>query len=94
MTELSNPFFKMADEVLEEMRGGPILAVSPARSRDILARALSTAYLRGLDAGKQLQTKPCGRCAGAGSYMEQYDEEKYPVKIDCETCAGSGRVPA
>ncbi len=28
----------VADRILAEMRGGPVLAVSPARSREILAR--------------------------------------------------------
>ena len=37
-------------------------------------------------------TKECPRCSGRGKYA---DPEKGPlVQITCESCDGSGRVPA
>jgi DnaJ-class molecular chaperone len=39
------------------------------------------------------KTRTCGVCYGAGGYMDQYDEDRRPVKVRCDTCKGKGVVP-
>jgi DnaJ-class molecular chaperone len=38
------------------------------------------------------ETKECSRCSGRGRYA---DPSRDPlVRVDCESCGGTGRVPA